>query len=120
MTVMLVVIGGGLGAVLRWVMTAWLGTGARGFPIGTTTVNVVGSLTLGLVVGLDTSVGSSVADPLAIGLLGGFTTFSTWMVDIDQAITTRDRIIVGAVPMIAGFVAAIMGLSIGSLVSSVG
>jgi CrcB protein len=116
--VTLVVLGGGLGAVARWLLTAWLGTSRHGFPVGTTAVNVVGSLLLGVVVGFDTSIGPSVADPVAIGLLGGFTTFSTWMVEVDRAGTSRDRGMIVLVPMTAGLVAATIGLGIGSLLAT--
>jgi protein CrcB len=83
MIVLLVAVGGGVGAALRWVVTGSFGHSADGFPVGTTLVNVVGSFALGLIVGFDAGVDSFVeTDALTIGVLGGFTTFSTWMVDI--------------------------------------
>jgi CrcB protein len=118
MIVALVVLGGGFGAVSRWLATVWLGTNSKGFPVGTTAVNVSGSFVLGVLVGLDISVASNLRDPLTIGLLGGFTTFSTWMVEIDRAQPTRNRILVGIAPMIAGLAAAAVGLFIGGLIGS--
>jgi CrcB protein len=49
------------------------------FPVGTLTVNLTGSLILGVVSGADhlqTTAGLAV-----VGFLGGFTTFSTWMIE---------------------------------------
>jgi CrcB protein len=64
---------GGCGAIVRFLfdgaVSARVGTG---FPWGTLAVNVTGSFVLGLV-------GTSVV--LATGLLGGYTTFSTWMLE---------------------------------------
>lgn len=118
MMVLLVVVGGGVGAVSRWFVTVWLGTSSTGFPIGTTVVNVVGSFLLGVLVGLDSSIGGSIRDPLAIGLLGGFTTFSTWMVEIDRGESTRAQILVGTIPLFSGLMAATIGLGLGSLLGS--
>ena len=74
-------LGGGIGAVLRHGvnrLSTWVGLG---FPIGTMTVNVLGSFLMGLLVGLlpDTSQGWRLF--LATGVLGGFTTFSAFSLD---------------------------------------
>jgi CrcB protein len=77
--------GGAIGAVLRY----WISTGVytligRGFPYGTLVVNVLGSLIMGfLYIWLLERVPGSVAMRafLLIGLLGAFTTFSTFSVE---------------------------------------
>ena len=77
--------GGGVGALLRY----WVSTGAhavlgRGFPYGTLTVNVLGSLLMGFLYVwlLDRVItGPVVRAFLLIGLLGGFTTFSTFSIE---------------------------------------
>jgi CrcB protein len=77
--------GGGLGALLRY----WTSSGVhallgRGFPYGTLTVNVLGSLLMGFLYVwlLDRVVtGPLVRAFLLIGLLGGFTTFSTFSIE---------------------------------------
>ena len=118
MIVLLVAVGGGAGAALRWVVTDGFGRTAEGFPVGTTLVNVVGSLALGLIVGFDAGVESFIqTDPLTIGVLGGFTTFSTWMVDIhasDRPALSRKIV---AVPLVLGLVAAGAGLALGAWIS---
>ena len=77
--------GGALGALLRyWASTgvhAWLG---RGFPYGTLFVNVLGSLLMGfLFVWLidRMAVGPALRAFLLIGVLGAFTTFSTFSME---------------------------------------
>jgi len=68
---------GGIGAVLRFLVDgAVAGRAGRDFPVGTLVVNVIGSLILGVLAGVALSAdGYRVT---ATGLLGSFTTFSTW------------------------------------------
>ena len=113
MIVALIVIGGGVGAVLRWLTTLWLGATDAGFPIGTTVVNIVGSFALGVAYGLNISIATFDAQPLTAGVLGGFTTFSTWMVEIDDEREPTRKIAVAIVPLILGIAAAALGLIVG-------
>jgi CrcB protein len=53
-----------------------------GFPFGTFTVNLSGGFALGALTGL--SVGGDALLLAGTGLLGGFTTFSTWMVEAQR------------------------------------
>jgi CrcB protein len=114
--VAMIVIGGGLGAVLRWLVTVWFGSSEAGFPIGTAFVNVAGSLALGLVYGLNFSVDAVDIRPLTIGLLGGFTTFSTWMVQIDGAPSSQMGAKITVVPGFLGIVGAATGLVLGRFI----
>jgi CrcB protein len=49
------------------------------FPIGTLAVNLFGAFLIGVVAGIDSL--QSTATQIATGFLGGFTTFSTWMIE---------------------------------------
>jgi CrcB protein len=74
------IVAGAFGAVARYTAGGWTQrrSGAR-FPSGTAAVNLAGALGLGLAAGaLDPN---SLAYALAAGFCGGFTTFSTWMVE---------------------------------------
>jgi len=80
-----IALGGGIGAVLRYGITvlvqSWTGPG---FPFGTLMVNVVGSLLIGFVVVFlhHRYHGNEIIRLfLVIGVLGGFTTFSTFSLD---------------------------------------
>lgn len=80
MIVIVASLAGSLGAVFRYVISglvqeAW----SRDFPLGTLVVNLAGAFGLGVLVG-SVDVGS-VPGVAAVGFLGGFTTFSTWMVE---------------------------------------
>lgn len=73
--------GGALGAVARYGLSGWIYERfSDAFPWGTMTVNVVGSLALGFaVVYFENSLASpELRKAVAIGLLGSFTTFSTF------------------------------------------
>jgi CrcB protein len=82
---LLVMIGGALGAGARHLtgrlMMALLGTG---YPWGTLTVNLVGGVLMGLLVGALTRLnvpGDQWRLFLGVGILGGFTTFSSFALD---------------------------------------
>jgi len=111
---LLVAVGGGLGAIARWGIATWVPKAEGGFPVGITIVNVIGSFLLGLVVGfVSASQTLTATEPLTVGILGGFTTFSTWMVDIDEAPTSRVEWAVVAIPLLLGLTAAAAGLALG-------
>jgi CrcB protein len=81
-----VALGGALGAVGRYlVMSAvalWFGLS---FPWGTLTVNVVGSFAMGALIEISALVWSPSPELralLAVGVLGAFTTFSTFSLDV--------------------------------------
>ena len=74
-TLPLIALGGAIGSVLRYLFIAALGA-----PWGTAGVNVLGSLTIGvLFVLLDARVGWQLL--LMTGVMGGFTTFSAFSLD---------------------------------------
>lgn len=80
---MLVGVGGFVGAILRYGLGGLIHRrGAFGmFPVGTLSVNLIGCLLIGLLAGLAESrhaLGPDVRTFALIGLLGGFTTFSTF------------------------------------------
>jgi CrcB protein len=80
---LLVGLGGFLGSVLRYGVGGWVGRLKSGwsFPLETLLINVTGCLVLGFLAGLSETRGvfsGSTRAFLFIGLLGGFTTFSTF------------------------------------------
>jgi CrcB protein len=68
---------GGVGAVARFLLDGGVaGRLGRAFPYGTLAVNVLGSVLLGALVGAALS--DDASRLLGTGLVGAFTTFSTW------------------------------------------
>jgi len=79
--VLLVFIGGGIGSLLRYLVGTFLKTPASGFPWGTFSVNVLGSLIIGILMGItlkNSSLSENQTLLLITGLCGGFTTFSAF------------------------------------------
>ena len=86
--------GGALGALLRfWVSTGvyqWLG---RGFPWGTAAVNIIGSFLMGFLFVLFLErmmVPGEIRAAVLVGLLGAFTTFSTFSIETLNLIEQAD------------------------------
>lgn len=81
-----VALGGALGSVARYLsmvaLGGWIGTG---FPWGTLFVNIVGSAIMGVLAELGALAwqpGPELKVFLTVGILGGFTTFSTFSLDV--------------------------------------
>ena len=78
----LIAVGGAGGSLLRYVLQGWVQRLAGGgFPAGTLVVNVVGCFVLGLLAAAFTGpvlIREEYRIGLTIGVLGGFTTFSTF------------------------------------------
>lgn len=84
MTLLLVMLGAALGAPSRWLLDQAIQSRRDGvFPLGTWTINVLGSLLLGLILGA-AEFGPGTAQLVALagtGFCGGFTTYSTFGVE---------------------------------------
>lgn len=80
-----IAVGGAVGALLRyWVSTGVYTVLGRGFPYGTLAVNVMGSLCIGALTVLlieRLNLAPQWRAGLLIGLLGAFTTFSTFSIE---------------------------------------
>lgn len=95
MQLLLVMLGGALGSGARHLTgRAMLAVAGPGFPFGTLTVNLVGGLLMGALVGVLARIGGSEDWRLfvGVGVLGGFTTFSAFSFD---AVTMIERGAIG-------------------------
>lgn len=77
--------GGGVGAILRYLLGSLPCFTTNNFPIMTCIINIIGSFVIGLLMGCSLSNHSSL-DPrvmlaLKVGVCGGFTTFSTFSLE---------------------------------------
>jgi CrcB protein len=105
--------GGAIGATLRYLVMSGVGNVVGlAFPWGTMAVNVVGSFVLGALVetmALVWSPGAELRAFLVVGILGAFTTFSTFSLDV---VTLYER---GAFMEAGFYVIASMVVSIAAL-----
>jgi CrcB protein len=89
-----VAVGGGLGSVARYVLSVIVTQrfGWAGFPYATLFINVTGSLLIGIVAGFALrdafSTNQTLRIFLAFGILGGYTTFSTFSLEAFQLART--------------------------------
>ena len=77
----LVFFGGGLGSFARYLVGKWLNNVENTFPYGTLTVNILGSLLIGIIIGYLAKASNFSEEQslfLATGFCGGFTTFSAF------------------------------------------
>ena len=110
-----VVLIGGCGSVLRFVVDGAVGTRlGRGFPFGTLVVNISGAVLLGLLSGLALNSEESLLAGTAA--VGSYTTFSTWMFET-QRLTEERQNRSAAINVVASLVlgvgAAVVGRWIG-------
>lgn len=107
----LVAAGGAAGSCLRYLLGQ--AVGVTGFPIATLLVNVLGSAAMGALVGVAAhwdGFNAHLRPLLMVGLLGGFTTFSSFSLD---AVALWER---GEIFAAAGYVAASVLGAIGAFV----
>ena len=78
--ILFVFLGGGLGSILRYLVSKQLNPVFENFYVGTFTVNLIGSLLIGFFIGLELKY--IISKPslflLVTGFCGGFTTFSAF------------------------------------------
>jgi len=114
--------GGTIGSWMRFLVgrlyVAWLGPiKASAFPWGTLTVNVAGSLAMGLLIGWLARYGNASETArlfLAVGVLGGFTTFSSFSMEFSlmmQRGAVGMAALYVAASLVAGFAALFVGLA---------
>ena len=99
--------GGALGAAARYGVTRAWPTPQHGFPWATLAMNVVGCLAIGLLLGVER--GPLLRAFLGTGVLGGFTTFSTYAVETGD-LAPRAAVTYALVTLVAALVATRRGL----------
>jgi CrcB protein len=115
---LLVFVGGGIGSVLRFMIGKYLNSSESGFPYGTFAVNIIGSLLIGIILGLavkqDTLSENQILF-LATGFCGGFTTFSAFAYENHLFLKSGDFMsfaIYTIASFVVGFLAVFAGIYI--------
>ncbi len=115
-TVIAVGLLGGVGALVRFLLDGAIAVRlGRDFPYGTLTVNLSGALALGVLAGAVSS--DETTRLLGTGLLGAYTTFSTWALE-SHRLAEEGEGRLGAlnflVSLVLGIAAAWIGLKLGA------
>jgi CrcB protein len=118
---LLVGAGGALGAMARLGLATLVGRlWPMGFPLATLLINVIGSAAMGIFIGLMARFLPPWQNEarlfIAVGILGGFTTFSTFSLDTIALIERGDWLLAGAYVLLS-VVLCLIGLYLGLLVT---
>lgn len=115
MTLLLVMLGAAVGAPSRWLLDQAVQSRHDSvFPWGTWTINVLGSLLLGVILGL-AHTGHASAEAVALlgtGFCGGFTTYSTFSYETVRLLQEGSRfeaVLNVLASVVVGFLAATAG-----------
>jgi len=113
---LLIGLGGAIGAMLRYAVQSSIGSLSNGFPLATLLINILGSAAMGvLVAALARSTPqfqNEIRLFVAVGLFGGFTTFSSFSLD---TITMMERgdIMLAALYVLGSVALSVAGLAMG-------
>ncbi|HLV15037.1 MAG TPA: fluoride efflux transporter CrcB [Xanthomarina sp.] len=113
---LLVFIGGGVGSVLRHLLGKYLNSNQTGIPFGTFAANIIGSLLIGIILGLaakNNTLSQNHTLLLATGFCGGFTTFSAFAYENHVFLKAGDFMsfaIYTIASFVLGFLAVFLGM----------
>jgi CrcB protein len=108
-------LGGGVGALARYGIGYAFPAAPTGFPWATFAINVVGCLLIGVLMVLVSEVWSGrrlVRPFLGVGVLGGFTTFSTYVIDIERLVNV-EAAVTALVYLVGTVLAALAAVYVG-------
>ena len=118
---LLVGLGGAIGAMSRYGLSSLLArVWPAGFPFATLLVNILGSLLMGVLVGLLSRLHPDAQEQarlfLAVGVLGGFTTFSAFSLDT-ITLLERGQLLQAGLYVLLSVALCLVGLYLGLLVT---
>ena len=119
MIVLWIGIGGFVGALLRYWISGWIQAGTVTFPLGTLAVNFIGSFILALVMFLSEFKGYFNEETrifLSIGLLGSFTTMSTFSYESFKLLEQQEHMLFSA-NVIGSVVLTLLAIYLGKIIT---
>jgi CrcB protein len=113
---LLVGLGGALGAMARYGIGTAVPAPANGFPLATALINIAGSLAMGVLIGVLAKTTPQYQNEIrlfvAVGIFGGFTTFSSFSLDAITLIERGDFLLATAY-IVGSVVLSLAGLYVG-------
>jgi CrcB protein len=111
-----VALGGAIGAVSRYLLSGWINTSLGPGPFAIFVVNISGAFLIGFITTLTQD--RFIIDPhhrvfITVGILGGYTTFSTWTYETMQLIQNGEYLRAGlnsGGSLVVGLVAVYLGI----------
>ena len=116
MAYLLAAAGGALGALARWAVAEGVPRSPDGWPWSTLAVNLAGCLLIGVLLAVLSRCPAAWAPPfLGVGVLGGFTTYSTFAVEVLELAARAPALAAGyvAASVAGGVLAVAVGLRLG-------
>ncbi len=116
--VMLIGMGGFVGAISRYWISGWIQSGAIVFPLGTLGVNFLGAFLLSLVMYLSEFKGYFNEETrifLSIGVLGSFTTMSTFSYESFKLLEQNEMVLFSA-NIVGSVVLTLLAVYLGKLI----
>ena len=116
--VLLIGMGGFVGAILRYWISGWIQSGAIVFPLGTLGVNFLGAFILSLVMYLSEFKGFFNEETrifLSIGVLGSFTTMSTFSYESFKLLEQNEMVLFSA-NIVGSVVLTLLAVYLGKLI----
>lgn len=120
----LVFIGGAIGTCIRYLLSAAI-PAWEGLPVATFTINVTGAFLLGWLLetlsrgGSDHGIRRAIRLFVGTGILGGYTTYSSFAVDTDGLIAANqlgNSVLYGLATVLIGAAASLAGIMIGAAI----
>jgi fluoride exporter len=118
-TLLLVGIGGFIGAILRYILGGWIQNSFVNFPVGTLIINVTGSFFLGLIMYLSEYQGLFGEETrifLTIGVIGAYTTLSTFGYESFRLLDDS-KITLMAINLVATVLFSMLAVYLGKIVA---
>ena len=119
MIILWIGLGGFAGALLRYWISGWIQAGAVTFPLGTLAVNFIGSFILAMVMFLSEFKGYFNEETrifLSIGLLGSFTTMSTFSYESFKLLEQQEHLLF-SVNVIGSVALTLLAIYLGKVIT---
>ena len=113
-TLLLVFAGGGIGSIIRFLLSSFIAPYSSKFPYSTLIVNIVSCVLLGMLIGWSSKhfLSDDMKLFLMVGICGGFSTFSTFSAESYQLFNTG-AIINAFIYMGASFIICLIAIYLG-------